>query len=203
VTGFGLRPLRHVLADVLAWRSRTAAADAGQEKFRGVPTFRYGIQVPAADLHAFATGLLDEAALDLLLRACLALDWWNVRPLWSSSEPVTPLPALGLLHPLAQGLVPRQRGAGSEDRQPSGDAPMLALSPDWANRLIAGQVRGVHEEAAARLRQAGWLAVPALPRPADDGISIAAALVPRCRRADALMERHFAVHIPQLAQEMS
>ena len=25
VPGFGVRPLRHVLADVLAWRSRTAA----------------------------------------------------------------------------------------------------------------------------------------------------------------------------------
>lgn len=201
VVGFGRRPLRQVLADVLAWRCRTAVADAGQEKFRGVPTFRYGVEVPASDLHAFATGLLDEAALDMLLRACLALDWWNVRPAWAASDPAIPLPALGLLQPLAQGLAPRrtgqdrQAGAGSDDRQAVGDVPMLALSPDWANRLIAGQVRGVHEEAAARLRQAGWLAVPALPRPTADGISIAAALVPRCRGARALMERHFVIRI--------
>jgi CRISPR-associated protein Csx17 len=233
VAGFGLRSLRHVLADVLAWRCRTAGADVGQEAFRGVPTFRNGVQVPATDLHAFATGLLDDADLDLLLRACLALDWRNVHRGWSAGELVTPLPALGLLQPLAQGLVPRQAGQGSSARHANGDVPRLALNPDWANRLVAGQVSAVHREAAARLRQAGWQAVPALTmqaaggRSAGDGISIAAALVPRCHGARDLMERHFAIRLikapasgteilpaadspeilstetPQLAQEMS
>ena len=32
-----------------------------QQKFRGVPTFRLGVRVPAADLHALARGALDEA----------------------------------------------------------------------------------------------------------------------------------------------
>jgi CRISPR-associated protein Csx17 len=193
VAGLGLRPLRHVLADVLAWRCRTAPGESGQESFRGVPTFRYGIGVPAADLHAFATGLLDDAELDLLLRACLALDWRGVRPDWSATAPVIPVPTLGLLQPLAQGLSPRQA---------DGDALRLALNPDWANRLIAGQVRAVHGEAAVRLRQAGWQAVPALPeRVAEgrsaEGISMAAALVPRCRGALALMKRHFAFRITE------
>jgi hypothetical protein len=169
-----------------------------------VPTFRYGVPVPAADLHALARGLLDDADLNLWLRACLALDWRNVHPAWAASGPVTPVPTLGLLQPLAQGLTPRQTGqepahrqAGQDPaaRQADGDVPRLALSPDWANRLIAGQVTAVHEEAASRLRQAGWRAVPALPKSANDGISIAAALVPRCRGALDLMERHFALRI--------
>jgi CRISPR-associated protein Csx17 len=222
VAGFGLRPLRHVLADVLAWRCRTAAAEVGQEGFRGVPSFRDGVPVPAADLHAFAAGLLDDAELDLLLRACLALDWRNVRPAWSASDLVPPGPTLGLLQPLAHGLTPRpsdltprpsdltprhtglapapqQAGPDHASRHADSDVPRLALSPDWANRLIAGQVTAVHREAVARLRQAGWLAVPALPGLAEDGISIAAALVPRCLRALDLMEGHFAIRIVEEA----
>jgi CRISPR-associated protein Csx17 len=204
VAGFGLRPLRQVLADVLAWRCRTAAGDVDQQAFRGVPTFRDGVLVPAADLHALATGLLDDERLDLLLRACLALDWRRVRHAWSASGSVTPVPTLGLLQPLAEGLLPRQTGKEPATRQAGqvpaarpadGDVPRLALSPDWANRLIAGQVAAVHQEAAARLRQAGWLAVPALPEPAASGISIAAALVPRCRGALDLMGLYFAIRI--------
>lgn len=197
VVGFGLRPLRHVLADVLAWRCRTAAAEVGQEMFRGVPTFRSGVQVPAADLHALTTNLLDDTDLDLLVRACLALDWRGVRPVWSAKETVIPVPTLGLVQPLAQGLVPRQADADHGVRQSDGAPLRLALNPDWANRLIAGQVKDVHEEAAARLLHAGWLAVPALPKPAVDGISIAAALVPRCRGARGLMERYFAFRITE------
>lgn len=206
VPGFGLRPLGHVLADVLAWRCRTATADAGQGAFRGVPTFRSGVQVPAADLHAFAQGLLDDAELDQMLYACLALDWRSARHVWLAKDPVTPLPTLGLLQPLAQGLVPRQggrepalrqTGQDSAPRQANGDMPRLALSPDWANRLIAGQVGAVHGEAAARLRQAGWHAVPVMPDSAAEGISIAAALVPRCSGAIALLRDHFAVAIAE------
>jgi CRISPR-associated protein Csx17 len=206
VTGFGLRPLRYVLADVLAWRCRTAADDSGQQTFRGVPTFQDGVPVPAADLHALATDLLDDVYLDLLLRACLALDWRKVHHAWSANGPVTPVPTLGLLQPLAQGLATRQAGPEHGSRQEAqsstslraeNEAPRFALSPDWANRLIAGQVTAVHREAAARLRQAGWRAVPAPPRPAADGVAIAAALVPRCPGARVLMGRHFATRIAE------
>ena len=51
---------------MLIWRCRTAADEPDAAKFRGVPTFRSGIRVPAADLHAFARGALDERKLDLL-----------------------------------------------------------------------------------------------------------------------------------------
>ena len=171
IPGFGSRDLAEVLADVLIWRSRAAAAERGEEKFRGVTTFRLGIPVPAADLHAFASGELDDTRLGLFLRACLALNWRNVRYEWSPARLGIPVTTLGLLHPLAVGIA-------ADD---GGDEPRLALSPDWAARLVAGQVRAVHNEAAARLRRVGWDAVPAPPEgSAGDGVRIAAALVPRC-----------------------
>ncbi len=186
VGGFGLRPLRQVLADVLAWRSRTAADESRAEAFHGVPTFRFGVETPAADLHAFARGQVDDAALEVWLRACLALSWRNVHHRWPVPGPVTLVPTLGLLHPLAAGLAPAHG---------SGDTTRLAQGPDWAVRLAAGQVTSVHTDAVRRLRQAGYQAVPALERPAADGISLAAALVPRCRGGLALLKEYFAIPI--------
>ncbi len=193
VPGFGLRPLADVLADVLIWRCRTAAAepDRGQT-FRGAPTFRWGIPVPAADLHAFTNGLVDEKELDLWLRACLALDRYPPAFSWQTGGRFVPVPVLGLLHPLAAGMTPEQarKAAPAGPQAPAGEPGVpelaelrLALRPDWAVRLAAGQVRAVHEEAAARLRQAGWDAVPSLPRPPEQGRRITAALVPRCAGA--------------------
>jgi CRISPR-associated protein Csx17 len=181
VPGLGARPLTDVLADVLIWRSRTAAADHNANNFRGVPTFSSGIRVPAADLHALAAGQLDNAKLDLYLRACLALNWRNVRSDWKAAKPDVPVTTLALLHPLAVGL----RQGNSRDVPDNERIP--ALEPVWATRLASGQpgqVQTVHREAADRLRQAGgWTSVPAPPDyaiPARAGIRIAAALVPRC-----------------------
>jgi CRISPR-associated protein Csx17 len=201
VPGFGSRPLRQVLADVLAWRSRAAVGEAASAPagtdagragpaFRGVPSFQRGIPVPHQDLHAFAASpassggpLIDDGELDIWLRACLALDWSGARHSWGPVRQVLPIPALALLHPLAEG------GAEHGD---SAAAP-LALGPDWAVRLAAGQVRDVHAEAVRRLRQAGWEAVPPLPDDgAASGTSLAAALVPRCRGALDLLKAGFA-----------
>jgi hypothetical protein len=182
VPGFGIRPLDQVLADVLIWRSRTAVGEHEQEHaFRGVPTFRTGIHVPAADLHKLAAGALDQSALDLWLRACLALDWQKVSHRWQVTDAVIPVVSLGLLHPFAQGLASQQ----AQDEQ-----PLLALRPDWAVRLAAGQVRAVHGEAVARLRQAGWEAVP-FPSGgiAATGPALAAALVPRCQGAMSVLSK--------------
>ncbi|MGP8000177.1 MAG: type I-U CRISPR-associated protein Csx17 [Streptosporangiaceae bacterium] len=183
VPGFGIRPVWEVLAAVMAWRSRTATDEPGQHRFRGVLTFRKGIPVPVADLHAFARGQLNWDTLDFWLRACLALDWRGVQRQWpADSDPLLPVPILGLLHPLAAGLAPNS-GKGE------GDAPRLALRPDWASRLIAGQISSVHKEAAARLRQAGWEASPPLPgaEPQIPGVHLAAALLPRCRGSRRVM----------------
>ena len=171
-----------MLADVLTWRSRTAATEPDAAKFRGVPTFRSGIPVPAADLHALAGGRLDDKALDLLLRACLALNWHKTWHQWDYKQPEVPVATLGLLHPLAAGLRP-----GNARDEPA-DEPVPALSPEWATRLAAGQVTKVHQEAVARLRQAGWTAVDAPPAQAEaDGTRIAAALVPRCLHPEAVL----------------
>jgi hypothetical protein len=88
--------------------------------------------------------------------------------------------------------------------------------------LAAGQVRLVHEEAVARLRQACWQAVPFQPvlpsQPDVTGVDIAAALVPRCRssliepwplaikiRNDIATEESTTVapQPPELAEELS
>ncbi len=200
VPGFGLRPLTDVLTDVLVWRSRTAATEQDHgERFRGVPTFRWGIPVPAADLHALAHGLLDENELDLWMRAFLALGRYPAGWDWPIADRFVPIPELALLHPLAAGLTPRAarsaaRGtppglAGRQGSRVAGEEPKLALRPDWAPRLAAGQVGPVHDEAAARLRQVGWDAVPAPPHPMADGRRIAAALIPRSRGANSVLRQ--------------
>jgi CRISPR-associated protein Csx17 len=197
VPGFGARPLASVLADVLIWRSRTAVAEPDAARFRGVPAFRSGIPVPAADLHALAGGRLDDKALDLLLRACLALNWNKARHQWDRKQPDVPVATLGLLHPLAAGL---RQGKG---RGEPADEPVTALSPEWAACLAAGQVTKVHRAAAARLRQAGWTAVSALPAHAGaDGARIAAALVPRCLHPEAVL-RLIAFETSPLSEEQS
>ncbi len=191
VAGLGIRPLRAVLADVLTWRARTAADEAsgnGERAILGVLTFRSELSVPDADAHAFATsGTLDDARIDLWLRACLALDWGRVRHHWADvGPPARPIPLLGLLHPFANGLAPTRGESGS---------PRLGLGPDWPARLKAGQLRGVHDDAVRRLRQAGWqaAAAPELPATDDAGIYIAAALVPRCQQPQRVLRRHLAV----------
>ena len=188
VPGFGARPLTEVLADVLIWRSRTAAADHNATNFRGVPTFPFGIGVPAADLHALAADQLDSAKLDLYLRASLALSWRNARWNWTAAQPDVPVTTLALLHPLAAGFSQgNPRDVPDSERVP-------ALAPEWAIRLASGQpsqVQTVHRDAAARLRQAsGWTLVHEPPNnaiPARAGIRIAAALVPRCLNPRAVL----------------
>lgn len=184
VPGFGLRPLRAVLVDVLVWRTRTALDEQNDHDYRGAPSFRNGVPVPAADLHAFAVpGRLDDDRLDLFLRACMALRWDGVARRWRDPEPpVPPVATLGLLHPFAAGLRP----AGAAD------APPVALQPDWPLRLSAGQVAGVHTEAVLRLRQAGWTAAPWSAPVHVDGAGVAAALVPRCRKPGQILGRYLA-----------
>jgi len=189
IPGFGSRPLPDMLAGVLVWRCRTAADEPGSERFRGVPAFRSGIRVPASDLHRFASGELDEQKLDLLFRACLALSWRNVGHEWSPAAPRVPVPTLGVLQPLADGLRPGtglRRGVGLPSVAGEGEEAELALNPGWAARLAAGRAAQVHEEARARLRQAGWDAVP-VPPVLPDGTRIAAALVPRCLRPGTVL----------------
>jgi len=189
IPGFGARPLPEVLAGVLIWRCRTAADEPGAARFRGVPGFRSGVRVPAADLHAFARGALDDKKLDLLFRACLALTWRNVHRDWSPADPWIPVPALGVLQPLADGLRPgtgHRRGTGLLSAAGVSEEPELALNPGWAARLAAGRTGEVHREAAARLRQAGWEAVP-VPPVNPPGSRIAAALVPRCQNPRSVL----------------
>lgn len=177
IPGFGTKALGGVLAGVLIWRSRTAADERTEASVAGIATFRMGVRVPADDLHRLAAGTLDEKKLELLFRACLALNWQHADHEWMAARPRIPVPALGVLQPLADGYRPGD-----------GDEPEVALSPDWPTRLAAGQVRAVHEDAARRLRRVGWEAVPAPPAGAEpDGVLVAAALVPRCLKPRSVL----------------
>lgn len=192
VTGLGLRPVRHVLADVLVWRARSSGVEEPDQvpgrRILGVPTFRLGISVPDADLHVFATpGGLEEKLLEMWFLACLALDWSRVSHSWRDPGwPEQPVPLLGVLHPFAAGLVPA--GGGPE-------ASRLGMAPDWPARLAAGQLREVHVDASRRLRRAGLRVAEAPDSSAAEGVSgvdIAAALVPRCAQPNRVLRRYLA-----------
>lgn len=197
VPGFGTRPLRDVLSDVLIWRLRTAVTERDAGRFRGVPSFRTGIPVPAADLHTFANGDLDEKDLGVLLCACLALNWRGVSHEWAAEVPAIPVTTLALLHPLAVGVMPGNAHGEADDE------PISALSPEWAVRLAADQVRLVHQEAKARLLRVGWTAVSAPPaQSAGNGKRIAAALVPRCLKSRDVLPA-IAFETRSLTEELS
>ena len=186
VPGFGSRPLPLVLADVLIWRSRTALAERDQEKFRGVPTFRSGIPVPAADLHAFAPGRAGREDPGPVPASVPGTELARRGSRMAGEQAGHSGHHAGPASPA--GPRPAARRACERRHRPRREEPELALSPDWAARLAAGQVSAVHDEAAARLRQAGWDAVPAPPKGTGGQRSrIAAALVPRCLRPRAVL----------------
>jgi CRISPR-associated protein Csx17 len=194
VAGFGVRPLTRVLADVLIWRARTGIDEQsgpdGDRSVRGVLTFRRGVPVRAADLHAWVQRRLDDDLLLMWFKACLALDWRGVRPTWTEQPVVElPVPLLGMLHALANGVVSRQDG---DERS----VTVLALSPDWPVRLVAGRLADVHREAVQRLRLAGVTVADAASDATlreIDGARMVAALVPRCAQASGVLTRYLSV----------
>jgi hypothetical protein len=204
VPGFGVRPLERVLADVLVWRARTGIDETsgsdGDRPVRGVLTFRLGVPVPAADLHAWLQHRLDDNLVLMWFKACLALDWRGVRPTWTESPVVElPVPLLGVLHALAAGVVSRQ-----DDADYGG--PVLGLHPDWPIRLAGGKLADVHTDAVRRLRLAGITvaeaASDALLRELD-GARVAAALVPRCAHASGVLTRYLSVTEDEQAPDLA
>jgi len=208
VAGFGVRPLERVLADVLVWRARTGideqSGQDGDRPVRGVRTFRSGIPVPAADLHAWVRKQLDDGLVLMWLKACLALDWRGVRHTWTEQPAVDlPVPLLGMLHALASGVVSRQDGGDERSGW------VLGLQPDWPARLTAGKLADVHAEAARWLRLAGITvadAASAAACPDIDGARVAAALVPRCAHASGVLTRYLSMtedeQGPDLAEDI-
>ena len=198
VPGFGSRPLPEVLADVLIWRSRTAAAEPDEEKFRGVPTFRSGIPVPAADLHAFARGALDERTLDLLLRACLALNWRNVRHDWPprGRRFRSPRWACCSRWPTASSQAGRERPVPGEAE------PALALNPDWAPGLPPDRQPPCTAKPRPGCARPAGMRCPRRRVSAGDGSRIAAALVPRCLHPRSVLSA-IATRITPDSEELS
>ena len=208
VPGFGVRALERVLADVLVWRARTGideqSSQDGDQPVRGVRTFRLGIPVPAADLHAWVRKQLDDDLVGMWFKACLALDWRGVRPSWTEQPAVElPVPPLGMLHALASGVVSRQDGGDERS------GPVLGLQPDWPVRLTAGRLAEVHAEAARWLRLAGIIVADVASDAAlreIDGYRLTAAIVPRCAHASRVLTRYLSMAedepSPDLADDM-
>ncbi len=136
--------------------------------FRGVPTFRRGIAVPASDLHALAVdpaiggdSLLDDDLLSVWLRACLALDWRGVRHEWTApagrSCSTRPLlcctPSLQAFQP-GTGASVSQLATGTRLGGSAGVGPG-DLGPGRCRRAGCGRRAGreSHRPAGRHLRQ--------------------------------------------------
>lgn len=159
VGGFRSRPLAAVLADVLAERSaedRTSSAQDARIELLGVePWFKFGREVEAVTVEAFAGGHLDMRRIENMLDALLLFGWeWDEqRPPDSRGGHLTasPVPAWRLLAPF---FAPMAVGRRTERGRWT---PILRLrpQPDWAPQLTANHVPAVAHAALQRLRVAG------------------------------------------------
>lgn len=140
--GIGSRPAVDVLADLLVWLAHHRDDDARVE--RGwLPLRGHHYLVHWSDVHAWASGQLDDHLVGEQLLGFLALDWSRV-----SLAPVKPQvttaidPDLAVLQALASGQV---IGIGVPPTSATG---RRGLEPDWPVRLRAGQVPSVCRAAA-------------------------------------------------------
>ena len=187
VPGFGARPLPEVLADVLVWRCRTAADEPDAARFRGVPAFRSGVRVPAADLHAFARGALDDEEARPVVPGLPGAELAERPPPLVTGRAVDPGPHA---RPAAAagGRPPARQGRGARRRQRRGEEPELALNPGLGGpaRRRAGPGRCTTKPPPGCARPAGGGAGTAAVNPAT-GSRIAAALVPRCQNPRSVL----------------
>jgi len=185
VPGFGLRGL--TMCWPTCWpggcvprrTSRTAV------KFRGAPGFRNGIAVPEGDLHDFAAGRLDAAAISLWLRACLALHWGGVTHTW-------PMPArTPCRYHTGPAATVRRRDPGQPTRRldaGTGVTPRYGHPTHRRPTGVRARRRGT-AVAPGRLRATP---LPDRFKSTVDGVAIAAALVPRVRYPQRILRRNLA-----------
>ena len=142
VAGLGSRPLVDVLADLLVWLAHHPAEDPRVE--RGWLPFG-GHRHPThwSDVHAWATGQLDDHLVEEHLLSFLALDWFGIRPSRPAPRPKTAIdPDLAVLQAFSSGQVlrvgvPVDAGDGRQ-----------GLEHAWAVRMRAGHVDPVCRAAA-------------------------------------------------------
>lgn len=184
-----------------AHATRQPAVEQVTPAVRGVRSaFHSGLPAPLADVVALASGELDEQLLNDWVLGLMLLDWagtgQDVKPDAPSSNAATFVPpALALLLPFAAPDALRVLTAA--DRAPE----QIALRPGegWHAQLHAGDVDGVCQDAARRLRISG---LPALVDPDHlgttglDGDHVSAALLVPTTNAARLSALRRVAHLP-------
>ncbi|MEP9417649.1 type I-U CRISPR-associated protein Csx17 [Gordonia sp. VNQ95] len=182
IAGYGVRPLSSVMTDVLSRLAiEASAADDGDD---GMGSSVSGVAmpisalVPLAHLHWFADGHLSDDAIARWFDALLALDWSGEHFGFDSSrsEEVVPVPALGLLGLLRNGVAApvsktNSRG-GPSDEQAKG------LTAEILGALVGGNVDRAVLLTRQRMHEAGHTAVGTTPSRVDPH-RIATAILPR------------------------
>lgn len=180
VRGLGQRPLVDILSDVALWLLTAAPyaappdRKAGTPIWHGIPGPPVGLRVPAAALHAWLAGEVDERELAAWLRALLALDW-------GKHQYIADLPELVVGAPIDPGLAtlePFRDGARAADD----DGVRYGLTTEMVTQLVSGHPERAHRAARRRLRQLGYAVVSdpvELSPRSEHGKRLAAALLPR------------------------
>lgn len=204
VPGLGRRPLQAVLADVLTYLVFASQAVPDETtrtaKLVGTVGPPSAVSVPAADLHSWVCGSIDDEALEQWFRALLALDWRSKgAPISLGHSKLGEIdPTLAVLAPFRMGISPLGETNGTR----------YGITSEWVAQLSAGHVERAHEGARARLRQIGYDSVSrpmarAAP-PRASGMLLAAALLPNSSAMAALsrVSRRLAVP-PEMADSES
>ncbi len=134
VLGLGHRPVVDILADLLVWLAQHPHDDPRAE--RGwLPFSRHRYRTHWPDVHAWASGLLDDRVVGEYLLAFLAIDWTSEgRPEAPRQQVSTVDPDLAVLQAFASAQV---IGVGVPVDAASG---RQGLGRDWPVRLRAGRV---------------------------------------------------------------
>lgn len=166
IAGFGERSLVSVLSELLVWRL-AHRADSTAPASSGVAVMdHYALSVPWQDVHAWASGKLDDRRIERALMAMLGLDWHGpiVRETWRPAAAI-PVPALAVLQPFARQAVSASSRIEEANRR--------GIAPQWPGQLSAGATARVLSEAVAILQRSSVIqqrpdGAPVLLRPTGD-----------------------------------
>lgn len=192
VSGFGIRPLVEVLADLVRWRSQQDEEPGCERGF--VPLPSSAVRIGWSEVHDWVEHPELDSEVNRSFLACLALNWWDARlPAAGKLADRPPIPELALLQAFGSGRLGTGAWKSAQEARARGvpwdvavtEAGVLrqGLDRSWPTRLLADRTRTGHEspvlnEVARRLTQLGWKV--AAPRRTDiPAHRLVAALVSR------------------------
>lgn len=180
VSGFGVRPLVEVLADLVRWRSQQDEEPGCERGF--VPLPSSAVRIDWSEIHDWVEQPKLDYEVNRSFLACLALNWWDAQLPNAGAKPVhrPPIPELALLQAFGSGRLgtgawksaveARASGVPWESAVAGAGVLRYGLDRSWPTRLLADRTRPGHEspvlsEVARRLAQLGWKV--AAPRRTD------------------------------------